>query len=37
MKEIIVAVKREYDKVNRKLSRQQYGPYAPLMEGLDLE
>jgi SpoVK/Ycf46/Vps4 family AAA+-type ATPase len=37
MKEIIVAVKREYDKLNRPLSLQQYGSYAPLVEGLEHE
>ena len=28
MEEIVVAVKREYDKLNRTLSLEQYGPYA---------
>jgi hypothetical protein len=37
MNEVVIAVKREYDKVNRKLPPQQYGPYAPLVEGLELE
>jgi hypothetical protein len=37
MKEIVIAVKREYDKVNRKLPPQQYGGYAKLVEGLELE
>jgi len=37
MKQIVVAVKREYDKVNRKLPPQQYGAYAKLVEGLELE
>jgi hypothetical protein len=35
MKEIIVAVKREYDKLNRSLSLEHYGPYAELIRGLD--
>jgi hypothetical protein len=35
MKEIIVAVKREYDKLNRSLSLEHYGPYADLIRGLD--
>jgi adenylate kinase family enzyme len=34
---IVVAVKREYDKMNRTVSREQYGSYAPLIEGLDRE
>ena len=37
MKQIVVALKREYDKVNRKLPPQQYGAYAELVEGLELE
>jgi hypothetical protein len=37
MNEIMIAVKREYDKVNRKLPPQQYGAYAALVEGLELE
>jgi len=37
MKEIIVAVKREYDKMNRTLSLEQYGPYAALVEELERE
>ena len=37
MKEIIIAVKREYDKLNRTLSLQQFGSYAPLVEGLERE
>lgn len=35
MKEIIVAIKREYDKLNRSLSLEHYGPYADLIRGLD--
>jgi ATPase family associated with various cellular activities (AAA) len=35
MKDIIIAVKREYDKSNRTLSPQQYGAYASLIEQLD--
>ena len=37
MKAIIVAVKREYDKMNRTLSLEQYGTYSRLVEGLDHE
>lgn len=37
MKEIITALKREYDKLNRTLSLQQYGAYASLVEGLEHE
>jgi hypothetical protein len=37
MKEIIVSVKREYDKMNRTLSLEQYGPYATLVRGLEQE
>lgn len=37
MKEIVVAVKREYDKMNRTLSLEQYGAYAPVIEGLERE
>jgi hypothetical protein len=35
MKEIIVAAKREYDKMNRTLSLEQYGPYAAVVEELE--
>jgi hypothetical protein len=37
MKEVIVAVKREFDKMNRSLSLEQYGAYASLVEGLERE
>lgn len=37
MKAIIVAVKREYDKMNRMLSLEQYGSYSRMVEGLDHE
>jgi len=37
MKEVIVAVKREFDKMNRSLSLEQYGAYASLIEGLERE
>ena len=37
MTAIIVAVKREFDKMNRTLSLEQYGSYARLVEGLDHE
>jgi len=35
MQAVIVAVKREYDKLNRTLSLEQYGSYARLVEELD--
>jgi hypothetical protein len=35
MPAIIVAVKREYEKMNRTLSLEQYGSYSQLVEGLD--
>jgi hypothetical protein len=37
MEEIIVAVKREYDKLNRTMSLEQYGSYAPMVEKLEHE
>jgi hypothetical protein len=37
MPAIIVAVKREYDKMNRALSLEQYGSYSRLVEGLEHE
>jgi hypothetical protein len=37
MKAIVVAVKREYDKMNRPLSLEQFGAYARVVEGLDRE
>jgi hypothetical protein len=37
MPAIIVAVKREYDKMNRALSLEQYGSYSRMVEGLDHE
>ena len=37
MEEVITAIKREYDKVNRRLSPQQYGAFASLVEGLEIE
>jgi ATPase family associated with various cellular activities (AAA) len=37
MPAIIVAVRREYDKINRALSLEQYGSYSRLVEGLDHE
>ena len=35
MKDILVAVKREYDKMNRSLSMDQLGPYASHIEALE--
>ena len=35
MNEIVVAVKREFDKMNRSLSLEQYGSYAALIERLE--
>src|SRR5262249_16633668 len=37
MKDVIVALKGEYEKINRTLSLQQYGTYAPLVKGLELD
>jgi ATPase family associated with various cellular activities (AAA) len=37
MEGVIVAVKREYDKMNRTMSLEQYGSYAPLVENLEHE
>ena len=37
MNAIIVAVKREYDKMNRTLSLEQFGSYSRMVEGLDHE
>src|SRR5947207_13583956 len=37
MKAIVTAVKREYDKMSRTLSLEQYGAYASMVEGLDHE
>ena len=35
MPEVLVAVKREFDKMNRSLSLEQFGPYAPLIAELE--
>lgn len=35
MEQVVIAVKREYDKLNRSVSLQQFGPYAKLIEGMD--
>ena len=35
MRDILVAVKREYDKMNRSLSLDQLGPYASDIAGLE--
>ncbi len=37
MKQVMIAIKREYDKLNRTLSLQQCGAYASLVEGLERE
>jgi hypothetical protein len=37
MDQIIVAVKREYDKLNRTLNLEQYGSFSSLVEGLERE
>lgn len=34
MERVVVAVKREYDKLQRSVSLMQFGPYAKLIEGL---
>ncbi len=35
MDHIMIAIKREYDKLNRSVSQTQFGPYASLIESLD--
>ena len=35
MEKVIIAVKREYDKLNRSVSQQQFGPYGKLIEEID--
>jgi ATPase family associated with various cellular activities (AAA) len=35
MERVIIAVKREYDKLNRSVSLEQFGAYARLVEGMD--
>jgi ATP-dependent 26S proteasome regulatory subunit len=35
MEPVLVAVKREYDKLKRSVILEQFGSYAPLVEGLD--
>jgi len=35
METVLIAIKREYDKLNRSVSQTQFGPYAPLLERLD--
>jgi SpoVK/Ycf46/Vps4 family AAA+-type ATPase len=35
MQNVIVSVKREYDKVNRRMSLEQYGPHASLVKELE--
>jgi hypothetical protein len=35
MRAVVVASKREFDKMNRTLSLEQYGPYASIVEGLE--
>ncbi len=37
MEQIIIAVKREYDKLNRAVSLEQFGPYAAIIKGLEHE
>lgn len=37
MREVIIAVKREYDKLNRAVSLEQFGSYAGIVEGLERE
>jgi len=36
METIVIAVKREYDKLRRSVSLDQFGPYAPIVEELDV-
>jgi ATPase family associated with various cellular activities (AAA) len=35
MEQILIAVKREYDKLNRSVSLEQFGTYAKFIEGID--
>jgi len=35
MEQVVVAVKREYDKLRRSVTLEQFGSYAPLVEGLE--
>jgi len=35
MEQIIIAIKREYDKLNRSQGLEQFGPYAPIVANLD--
>jgi hypothetical protein len=37
MEDIIVAVKREYDKLNRSVSLEHFGPYAEIVERMERE
>ena len=37
MDQLVIAVKREYDKMQRTISLDQFGPYAELIEGLERE
>jgi hypothetical protein len=34
MENVVIAVKREYDKLKRSVSLEQFGPYAPVVEAL---
>jgi ATP-dependent 26S proteasome regulatory subunit len=35
MRDVLIAVKREYDKMNRSLTSEQLGPYAAEIEGIE--
>jgi len=37
MEKVIVAVKREYDKINRSISREHFGPYADVVKRMEEE
>jgi hypothetical protein len=37
MERVIVAIKREYDKLNRSVSLEQFGSYAKIIEGIENE
>ncbi|HEX5707540.1 MAG TPA: ATP-binding protein [Pyrinomonadaceae bacterium] len=37
MREVVIAIKREYDKLNRPAGLEQYGPYASFVEELEHE
>jgi hypothetical protein len=34
MEEVVIAIRREYDKLQRTVSHEQFGPYAPLVQAV---